>query len=166
MKNNLLFFLFSSFMMFPYITKSQSGDRKDLHDLVELRRERFDSYSRSLEKRSGIFGNKSKKDIQRSNEVLMGIVEIDNRIISTLNRVIDYKSYEKVNRNYDWMQNNDQVSNLRQATDTLTKQVDQLAITNAQLKTKTKKLRWIAYILSALLIWSLISKRKKKPVGM
>jgi len=165
MKKNLLILSFFAFSLFTSLTKGQSADRKDLHDLVELRREKFDAYSHSLEKRSGIFGNKTKKDLEHSNAVLSEIVETDNRIISTLNRVIDFKSYEKVNRNYDWLQNNDQLDNLKHATDTLTKQVDTLAIVNASLKSKTKRLRWLTYILSALLIWSLVSRRRRGQVN-
>ncbi len=165
MIKNLLILVFGFSSVITSTAYGQGTDRKDLHDLVEVRRQKFDSYSHSLEKRSGIFGNKTKKDLERSNAVLIEIVETDNRIIGLLNRVIDFKSYEKVNRNYDWLQNNDQVNNLRLATDTLTKQVDTLAIVNASLKSKTKKLRWLAYILSGLLVWSLVSRRKKNPVN-
>ncbi len=162
MKSHLLLPLFLCFIVFQNFAAGQNTDRKDLHDLIDLRREKFDSYSRSIEKKSGFFGNKTKKDIQHSNDVLTEIVETDNRIIGLLNRVVDFKSYEKVNRNYDLLQNDERLNNLRQATDTLTKQVDTLVITNASLKSKTKKLQWLLFILSALLIWSLVSRRRKK----
>ena len=139
-----------------------SGDRKDLQELVEVRREKFDSYSHSLERRSGIFGNKTKKDMLRSNEVLMEIVETDNRIIGLLKRVVDFKTYEKVNRTYDWLQNDNQLENLRHATDTLTKQVDTLAIVNATQRTKIKKLQWLSVSLVVLWGWSVYSARRKK----
>ncbi len=163
MKNN---FLVLCFLLFQNFATGQSTDRNDLHDLINLRREKFDSYSRSIEKKSGFFGNKTKKDIQHSNDVLTEIVETDNRIIGLLNRVVDFKSYEKVNRNYDLLQNDERLNNLRQATDTLTKQVDGLVITNASLKSKTTRLKWILFILSALLFWSLVSLRKKKMAEM
>ena len=98
-------------------------EKKKLYDLLEQRKQRFNSYSSSIEKRSGIFGNKTKKDIQQSNEILREIVRTDNDIINVLNRAVDFKTYEKVNLNYNVNENSQQLENLTRATDTLEKQV-------------------------------------------
>ena len=144
------------------VAQGSITDRKDLHDLIDIRRKKFEAYSRSLEKRSGFFGNKTKKDMQHSNDVLSEIVETDNRIISQLNHVVDFRNFEKTTNNYDLHDRNEQLENLQHATDTLTKQVDALAITNASFKSKTRKLRWAIYGLSLLLILLLIQNRRIK----
>jgi hypothetical protein len=125
-------------------------DRKDLQNLLLERSQKFDTFTSSLEKRSGIFGNKTKKDIGRSNEVLIEIVKTDNRIISTLNRVIDFRNFEKTNMNYDVMQQNQNHDNLLHATDTLSKQVTALTAVNKSLKTKSQKLQWLSWLLFIL----------------
>src|SRR6478736_3298015 len=77
-------------------TQDRTADRAELQKLLEERQKKFSAYSESLRKRSGFFGGKSKADIQRSNEVLRDIIESDNKIMSVLNRVVDFKTYEKV----------------------------------------------------------------------
>ncbi len=126
--------------------------RKELKGLLEERHQKFDSYSQSLEQRSGIFGNKTKRDIKESNKVLIEIVKTDNRIISTLNRVLDYRNYEKINLNYSMSDTKLHREKLLQATDTLEKQVKMLSSTNAVLKKSNHKLQFGLYFLLAVLL--------------
>jgi len=137
-------------------------DRKDLQNLLQERREKFDSYTSSLEKRSGIFGNKTKKDIQASNEVLINIVETDNRIISTLYRVMDLRNFEKSNKTYDVIKQNQNYENLLNATDTLSKQVVALSAKNKILKQKALKFQILFYAITALLIYMIIMRWRRK----
>ncbi|MEP7171029.1 MAG: hypothetical protein ABI855_16805 [Bacteroidota bacterium] len=145
-----------------YPQNNSVKDRQDLQNLLQERKIKFDAYASSLEKRSGIFGNKTKKDIQSSNEVLIDIVKTDNRIISTLNRVIDFRNFEKTNMNYDVVQQNQNYDNLLRATDTLSKQVDILTATNKSLKKNTLKFEILFYAALALVICLLIIRLKKK----
>jgi len=114
----LIIFLIASLRNFG---QDKSADRGELQNLLKERKEKFDTYTTSLEKRNGIFGGKSKADIKQSNEVLIEIVRTDNKIISTLNRVADFRTFEKVNMNYDLIKCSEQLSNLRNAVDTLSK---------------------------------------------
>src|SRR5258707_608389 len=113
MKKSFLILVLSCLNSLLSSAQGTIEERKDLHDLLEMRRNRFDAYSHSLEKKSGFFGNKTKKDMQHSIEVLAAIVETDNRIISSLNHVIDFRNYQKVNTNYDRFQNEERLSNLQ-----------------------------------------------------
>jgi hypothetical protein len=157
-----LILLLSSFSILCSAQQGSIKDRKDLQVLLEERREKFDSYTSSLEKRSGIFGNKTKKDILASNEVLINIVQTDNHIISTLYRVIDLKNFEKSNRNYDVVMQGQNYENLLHATDTLSKQIDILKISNKTWKGKAIKFQVLFYITFALIILMLINKWRKK----
>ncbi len=137
-------------------------DRKELKELLDNRKAKFDSYSLSLEKHSGIFGNKTKNDVKKSNEVLIEIVKTDNRIISTLYRVVDFRTYEKVNMNYDIHKSDEVLNNLRLATDTLSKQVEALTTLNHTLKSRSNRLEWLIYALSFLIILMIIMRWRKR----
>lgn len=155
----LIFLLFVALLQ--SFAEGSSGDRKELQGLLEERNQKFGTYTNSLTKHSGFFGNKTKKDILHSNEILIEIVRTDNRIISVLNRVVDFRNFEKTNMNYDLHQRDEELQNLKHAADTLTKQTDSLTLSNKILKSKTTKLQWIVYILSAMLVIMLVFYRRK-----
>lgn len=69
--------------------------RKKINKLLDERSSRFGQYESSLGKRSGIFGLKTKKDMQFSNDILRQIVLTDNDIFSELKILLDYKDFEK-----------------------------------------------------------------------
>jgi hypothetical protein len=69
--------------------------RKKINRLLDERSSRFGQYESSLGKRSGIFGLKTKKDMQFSNDILRQIVLTDNDIFSELKILLDYKDFEK-----------------------------------------------------------------------
>ena len=154
--------LLCSFPVFCFAQKNNLKDRKDLQNLLQERKTKFDSYTSSLEKRSGIFGNKTKKDILASNEVLINIVETDNLIISTLYRVVDLRNLETSNTKFDAAIQNQNYDNLLHATDTLSKQVNLLTVSNKNYKSKASKFEWLFYAMSALVVWMVIARWRKK----
>lgn len=147
------------------LSQGRTADREELHKLLELRKKKFDAYSESLKKRSGFFGGKSKMDIQRSNEVLMDIIESDNKMISVLNRVVDFKTYEKVNMNYELLSCNERVGNLQRAVDALNKQVSTLSSSNAALEKKTGSLKLLASAFGILVLALLILVMRRRLSG-
>ena len=160
-KTILIIFAFCCF----HVTVAQNDmmEKKKLYDLLEQRKQRFNSYSSSIEKRSGIFGNKTKKDLQQSNEILREVVRTDNDIINVLNRAVDFKTYEKVNLNYNVNENSQQLENLTRATDTLEKQVMFLKKENTTLQEDAKWAKAkIITLLIALMIMILFIRRKRK----
>ena len=66
-----------------------------INQLLAERSSRFGQYENSLDKRTGIFGLKTKKDMQFSNDILRQIVLTDNDIFSELKILLDYKDLEK-----------------------------------------------------------------------
>ena len=136
--------------------------RQQLQQLLMQRDQKFSSYSQSLQERSGIFGNKTKKDILRSNEVLIDLVKTDNNIIEVLNRVVDFRNYEKVSMTYNNLENQQHLDNLLQATDTLSKQVKVLRSTNDELKAKNRRLWWLVSFIFAVVLFVVISRLRKK----
>lgn len=76
-------------------SSAYEAQRKKINQLLEERSGRFGQYESSLDKRSGIFGLKTKKDMQFSNDILRQIVLTDNAVFSELKILLDYKSLEK-----------------------------------------------------------------------
>jgi hypothetical protein len=149
----MLTFLMSAGAALP---QDRTADREELHKLLEERQKKFDAYSTSLRKRSGFFGGKTKADMQRSNAVLKDIIETDNRMISVLNRVVDFKVYEKVTMNYDLLSCNERVENLQRGVEMLNKQMSNLAASNATLKKQTGSLKFLSTAFGIIVLGLLI----------
>ena len=160
LKSAAFVLLINPMFLFAYDADTSGFYRKELQQLLQARQEKFASYSKSLEQRSGIFGNKTKNDIKESNQVLINLVKTDNHIIEVLNRVVDFRNYEKVTMNYDIIENKHHLKNLLQATDTLSKQVTVLTDSNSKLKSKNKKIMGLVYFLSFILILLFLKYRR------
>ncbi len=76
-------------------TSAYNTQRIKINQLLEERSARFGQYDSSLSKRTGIFGLKTKRDMQASNDILTQIVLNDNNIFSELKILLDYKDFEK-----------------------------------------------------------------------
>jgi hypothetical protein len=106
-------------------------DRLNLQNLLAERAKNFSQYTTSIHKRSGIFGNKTKGDLEKSNEVLVAIVTLDNEIMDALNRSLSYKTFEKTADNYSSRDCEMKLQQSMQVTDTLMKQ---LAVAEKKMK--------------------------------
>lgn len=100
--------------------------------------------------------------MQSSNEVLIEIVRTDNRIISTLNRVIDFRDFEKVRTNYDQLEYNRNYQNVLNANDTLVNQLASLTTLNKNLRDENLVWKWIVYPLIGALVFILVLYIRRK----
>ena len=69
--------------------------RDKINNMLQVRSEKFSQYTQSLDMHTGIFGLQTKKDIRRSNEILMEIVQTDEAIFKELKILLDYKTFEQ-----------------------------------------------------------------------
>lgn len=69
--------------------------RKKINSMLAERSSKFGEYEQSLSKHTGIFGLQTKKDIRRSNEILMAITETDNQIFKQIKVLLDYRMFEQ-----------------------------------------------------------------------
>jgi hypothetical protein len=69
--------------------------RKKINSMLAVRSQKFGQYDESLGKHTGIFGLQTKKDIRRSNEILMDIVKTDNAIYRELKILLDYRAFQQ-----------------------------------------------------------------------
>ena len=121
----LLPVLFLSAAVFGQQTDSLAYQlqRKKVNGLLTQRTAKFNQYFESLDMHTGIFGLQTKKDIRRSNDILMDIVKTDNAVFKELKILLDYRttevlgrSQESENRNLSFMNT---INKLRSQTEKL-----------------------------------------------
>lgn len=115
-KQLLIFFIFSLFIQFIYaqdstVVKSDSltfeSQRERVNQLLNERSRRFGEYDQSLQKKTGIFGLfKTKKDMQKSIDILRELVLNDNNIFIETRKLLDLKDaqserYQRLANEYD-----------------------------------------------------------------
>lgn len=69
--------------------------RKKINGMLAERSRKFGKYDQSLSMHTGIFGLQTKKDIRRSNDILMDIVKTDNAIYRELKILLDYRTFQQ-----------------------------------------------------------------------
>jgi len=69
--------------------------RKKINAMLDVRTKKFSQYDESLSQHTGIFGLQTKKDIRRSNDILMDIVSADNEIFQQLKILLDYRTFQQ-----------------------------------------------------------------------
>ena len=75
-------------------TAGYETQRQKVNELLDQRTERFGKFNESLTKRTGIFGLKTKKDMQASIDILKEIVLTDNDIFRETKMLLDYKDFQ------------------------------------------------------------------------
>ncbi|TAH42399.1 MAG: hypothetical protein EYC69_05555 [Bacteroidetes bacterium] len=143
------------FLVFRICVSAQSRqERNELMKLVEERQELFDSYSASLKKKSGFFGQKTKNDLRATHDRLKNIVEVDNKIMARLRQLLDYSKFEKQTMSYDVNQYAEQLKNYERNQDTLVKQLAQLEKEKAKLTNSiSRRSSWIYFLLGIFCSW-------------
>jgi len=70
-------------------------ERTKINSMLAVRSQKFSQYTRSLDMHTGIFGLQTKKDIRRSNDILMEIVRADEEIFKELKILLEYRAFEQ-----------------------------------------------------------------------
>lgn len=94
------------FIVFSFITSSvfafQNTDsltyelqRNKINDMLTARSQKFGQYDQSLLTKTGIFGLKTKRDMQNSINILTEIIQTDNEILKETKTLLDYKNYQQ-----------------------------------------------------------------------
>lgn len=68
------------------------NQRTKINSMLTQRQLKFGEYDASLSQHTGIFGMQTKKDIRRSDEILMGIVQMDNAIFNETKILLKYSA--------------------------------------------------------------------------
>lgn len=70
------------------------AQRNKINAMLTERSNKFGLYSESLSSKTGIFGFKTKKDMQKSIDILLEIIRTDNAILKETKILLDYKNDE------------------------------------------------------------------------
>jgi len=124
-------------------TSAYQVQRKKVNQLLANRSTKFGQYDESLIKRTGIFGLKTKKDMQRSINILTEIVKTDNNIFRELKILLDYKDLEKTQAQGQFTETESSVSNFMATINKLQEQNIKLKIGLEKAENQTTTLFYI-----------------------
>lgn len=85
---------FSATAQVPIDSAGYEAQRQRINELLNERSARFGKFDESIKKRTGIFGLKTKRDMQSSIDILKQIVQMDNHILRETKVLLDYKESE------------------------------------------------------------------------
>jgi len=140
-------------------------ERKKINNMLAERAQKFGKYDESLSMHTGIFGFQTKKDIRRSNEILMDIVKTDNDIYRELKILLEYRTFQQTQVQSHSKEAEASNIGFMNTINRLRNQVDQLRIDAEKQEAqqeKTQRLHIAVFILLlALIILLLIRKRKR-----
>jgi hypothetical protein len=85
------------FILFTFLTIKVYSQNKDLDLLLQERRQLYNDWKNSLEKKTGIFRNQNKADLTQIIEVLKQIIKKDNEIVDLLEtkQIAEYQSLQE-----------------------------------------------------------------------
>lgn len=170
-KNILLIIVVSLFTSTLYAQPGSDSiayrlQRKKINAMLAQRAVKFGQYDQSLTKHTGIFGLQTKKDIRRSNEILMDIVKTDNNIYRELKILLDYRVFQQTQALSHLKETSQTTIGYMTTINKLRAQIDALKADTEkqeQQQEKTRNMFIIALILmfaSILLLLTLRNKRK------
>ncbi|MBL0103121.1 MAG: hypothetical protein IPP51_04820 [Bacteroidetes bacterium] len=148
---NILLYIFLLLSLTSGANKPDST-RAELMHLLKDRAELFQTYSQSLQKHSGIFGGRTKNDMRYSQDQLHSIIELDNKIMGSLNRALDYRNFEKLNYTYDSKAADDKNKTLQQNNETLLARNTILEKENDKIAGEIARYRFYFVILLLLIV--------------
>ncbi|WP_237487967.1 hypothetical protein [Hufsiella arboris] len=129
--------------------------RKKINDLLDERNERFGQFDVSLSQKTGIFGWKTKKDMQRSLDILAEIAKTDNNILKETKVLLDYKDLQKSQVQTKVIDVSGRINNYMKTITKLQIQNDRLNTELQDAEKRNSTLLWIS-IVSGLIALGLL----------
>jgi len=158
------FLLLSQQSLFSQDTLAYEIQRQRVNELLDQRSNRFGQFNQSLEAKTGIFGFKTKKDMQASIDILKEIVITDNNIFKETKVLLDYKDMEKTFITY---QAEESIARINGYVNTISKQQKVQEEQSAEIKElQQKSNRYLVYFLFStllLIILTIILIKQKLP---
>lgn len=158
------FLLLSQQSLFSQDTLAYEIQRQRVNELLDQRSNRFGQFNQSLEAKTGIFGFKTKKDMQASIDILKEIVITDNNIFKETKVLLDYKDMEKTFITY---QAEESIARINGYVNTISKQQKVQEEQSAEIKElQQKSNRYLVYFLFStllLIILAIILIKQKLP---
>ena len=165
--------LFSLFCFLSISVFAQAGSdslayqlqRKKINGMLADRTAKFGQYSQSLSMHTGIFGLQTKKDIRRSNDILMDIVKTDDDIYKQLKILLDYRTFQQTQVQTHSKETDDNNLGFMTTINKLRDQVDHLKADAEKQQAQNEKTKHlfivVCLVMLALILW-LATRRKKR----
>lgn len=144
--------------------------RTKINKMLAVRSQKFGKYDQSLSQHTGIFGLQTKKDIRRSNAILMDIVKTDNDIYKQLKILLDYRTFQQTqvadkskeieSTNLHYMNT---INTLRSQNEKLTKEANEAVLSYE--RSSRNFIVMLIFILIAL-VWRLWNRYNKKTTSI
>ena len=131
--------------------------RKKINGMLSQRSAKFGQYDASLSQHTGIFGLQTKKDIRRSNEILMDIVRTDNDIYKQLKILLDYRAFQQTQVQQKAKQVENTQLGFMYSIKKLQDEVARLKAANEKQAKETKRSNRNFYIATVLIVLFVIS---------
>src|SRR5690606_14176500 len=138
--------------------------RQRVNSLLEQRSARFGQFDQSLKARTGIFGLKTKKDMQASIDILKEIVRTDNNIFKETKVLLDYKDMEKTFISSEAQQSTKRINGYISTISKLEKKQEEQLLTIHQLQQRSSRylvVSLFSILLVIVLVLFLIKNRKR-----
>ena len=120
--------------------------------MVNERKNLYSQYSQQIEKKSGFFGNQTKNDIRKANEILLKILNTDTRIFEELEEMIkaqdremQKRKYEKQDKEYTIIKKDEEVQTHAETVAKLQRNVENLQTKEAELKKSRNTYRFLFF---------------------
>lgn len=143
--------------------------RKKINSMLAVRSQKFGKYDQSLSQHTGIFGLQTKKDIRRSNDILMDIVKTDNAIYKQLKILLDYRAFQQtqaVDKSKEIESTNlhymNTINTLRRQNEKLTKDANEMLL---QHENSSRNFSVIITFMLVALVWLLWNNYNRKSVS-
>ena len=170
MKNLILVVLFCFSTSFVFAQAKNDSlayqfEHKKINDMLARRTVEFGQYDQSLNMHTGIFGMQTKKDIRRSNDILVDIVKMDDSIYKELKILFEFSVFQRTQIQDHSKEAEDSNIGFMTTINKLRAQVDTLksdAEKQQQQEEQTKRFFIIALIIMAALIVYLIGSKTKR----
>ena len=163
---NLFFFLYAGvYAQAGSDSLAYQLQRKKINGMLAQRAQKFGQYDQSLKMHTGIFGLQTKKDIKRSQGILMDIIRTDNAVYRELKILLEFRTYQQSQVQGHYMQADNSntgfmttINKLRQDNDRLKAE----AIEQQHQHARTKNIFIIVFVLMLASILFLVSRKSKR----
>lgn len=164
----ILFFISFSFTTIYAQPNSDSLayqlQRKKINNMLTARTQKFGQYDESLKMHTGIFGFQTKKDIRRSNDILMDIVKTDDGIYKELKILLDFRTFQQTQVQTHAHETEESTITFMSTINKLRQQIDQLktdAEKQQKHEDKTRNIFIVIIILTSILLLFSLRRRRR-----
>lgn len=166
---NFIVFCFLCLLYVPVFAQKVNSDslayqlqRAKINQMLDVRKQKFGQYDQSLAKHTGIFGLQTKKDIRRSNDILMDIVKTDDDTFRELKILMDYRVFQQQQAQTHSVETENVTLAYMNTINRLRQQIDLLKKEAQQEKEYQAKLLRIFVIIAVLMFASILYLLSRK----